>query len=150
MCNKQDGFTFIEAVVSLLIIALISAAIYATFATAYKALNTTQKSLIATSNVLIIDAKLRDSLSLVCIPFWVRNVHYSSTDTSITIPWVKGVESKSVTVSLENYKIENGHIDIIKGVNEIPLGCHILYTIENKEYMTSIVFASIPLGQMSL
>ena len=146
--KQEDGFSFIEVLVSLLIISLVGIVLYASFSTGFRAVEKSQTEVRTAVRHLQADHIIRSAAGAVQIPYWVTDYEMSAGERTLDLPWYEG-EKESKTVQLpEHVIIEKS--ELIKKDGKSPFGIKIQYKIGKREYTTSAAFASFPAGIVTL
>lgn len=146
--NSNEGFTFLETLVSITIITFIVILLGFCFSTSSRILRKTNTQTISDLELLKIDTKFRQLIQSINIPDWETKYSITNTQTTITLNWVNGTNSIS---SLEiNPNILILKTDLIKYKNDKPAGLCITYLYRDKEYICSELFSSIPYGQVEI
>lgn len=145
---SNEGFTYIEVVVSLVIISLVAGLIYFSYAVSFKSLNSS-KNRIKTEIIRInTDTLLRKNIESISIPFWDKEYDYSFSDNTIKLGRING--------SREPYEIKLNDSVIITSCNPLKnkadkiTGFEIRYQINGKEFETSALFASHDYGELEI
>lgn len=145
--KKSAAFSYIEAVVSLLIISLICFLIANVYSVSIKSINKTRNKLTATILHMNADSELRDLINGINYPYWVKEYNIESDENTITVEYFKGNPEK-YTGTFNNIKIVE--CDFLRTNNKEPIGIFIKYTINDKEYETKELFSSFPFGAVKI
>jgi type II secretory pathway component PulJ len=146
--KSKEAFTYIEVIVSLLIIALLAGLLYFSYAICIKGINSSRKSVKESIEWLNTDSILRKKIEAVSIPFWQKDYEYSFTPNSLTISWVNGLNA-SETINLPNiFKIQA--VEPINSENDSIKGLIIKYQYKNSDYELKALFSSRPYGSAQI
>jgi prepilin-type N-terminal cleavage/methylation domain-containing protein len=144
----EDGFSFIEVLVSLLIISLVGVVLYASFSTGFRAIEKAQTEVRTAVRHLQADHLIRSAAGAVEIPYWVTDYEMAAGENTLDLPWYEG-EKESKTVQLpEGVIIEKS--ELVREDGKAPFGIRIQYKIGKREYAASAPFASFPAGKVKL
>lgn len=146
--KTNEGFTFVETLVALSVIAIISVMLVFCYSTSIKSLSKTRSKTKDTFEVLSIDEKFRKIIQSISLPEWENTYNYSYTTTSLSLQWINRAE-ETVKFEFDSSLIIN-NVEIIKYKNDIPAGLKITYQYQNHEYICSELFSSISFGQVEL
>ena len=141
--NKASGFSYIEAIVSLLIISLVAVMIASVYSVSIKALTNTRQKLKNSINHLKVDEEIREFISSVDYPFWIKEYKMNFSENAITVEYHKGIEG-CTTKEFNEVKIIE--CDFIRTSDKEPVGIYVKYILNEKEYETKSLFASFPYG----
>lgn len=146
--KTNEGFTFIETLVALAVIALISVMLVFCYSTSIKSLNKTRSKTKDTFEVLSIDESFRKIIQSISLPEWENTYNYSYTTSSLSLPWINRTE-ETVKFDFDSSLVIN-KVEVINYKNDIPAGLKITYQYQKHEYICSELFSSIPFGQVEL
>lgn len=141
--NKSSGFSYIEAIVSLLIISLVAVMIASVYSVSIKSLTNTRHKFKYSINHLKADEEIREFISSVDYPFWINEYKLDSSENSITVEYYKGIEGFT-TKEFNDVKIIE--CDFIRTSENEPVGIYVKYILNEKEYETKSLLASFPYG----
>ncbi len=146
--KSKEAFTYIEVIVSLLIIALLAGLLYFSYAICIKGINSSRKSVKESIEWLNTDSLIRKKIEQVSIPFWVTDYEYSFSSNSLTLSWINGVNN-SETLSLpEIFKIQK--VETIDAENDSIKGLIVKYQYKNADYELKALFASRTFGSSQI
>lgn len=115
--SKASGFSYIEAVVSLLIISLIGVLLASVYSISIRSVSKARIKIKDSVNHLRVDDELREFISCVDYPFWVKEYKVDSSENSITVEYFKGVEG---TTTKEFKDIEITECDFLRNEQKEP------------------------------
>lgn len=141
--SKASGFSYIEAVVSLLIISLIGVLLASVYSISIKSISKMRIKINDSVEHLRVDDELRDFISCVDYPFWVKEYKVDSSENSITVEYFKGIEG---TETKEFKNIEITECDFLRNEQKEPFGLYVKYKLKEQEYETKVLFSSFPFG----
>ncbi len=143
--NKHtNAFSFIEVLISLLIISMLTLLLYFSFGTIIKSYNLSKKKIKNSITQINTDSILRSNIEKICIPFWENEYDFSFSKNSLTINWLNGInETKTIIIPDIVCIID---VDMISNTKGKAIGLRILYQIEDSDYELTASFASIPYG----
>lgn len=146
--KSKEAFTYIEVIVSLLIIALLAGLLYFSYAICIKGINSSRKSVKESIEWLNTDSMLRKKIEAVSIPFWQKDYEYSFSPNSLTISWMNGVKT-SETISLPDvFEIQS--VEPINSEKDSIKGLIIKYQYKNSEYELKALFSSRSFGSVQI
>jgi prepilin-type N-terminal cleavage/methylation domain len=146
--KKANGFTFVEVLVSMLILALTGAVLYGSFSVGLKAVGKSHTEVWNAVQRMQTDSIIRSAAGSVQIPYWVNTYGMNSGERTLEFEWYGG-EREHKTIQLPPYVLLKKS-ELVRGKDNRPLGVRITYTIGMQEYTTSAVFASLPPGKIKL
>ncbi len=161
--NNEQGFTFVETLVSLLIISLTAVILYGAFNSSIHAIYSSVSHTITNYQILKTDTVLRREVANICIPYWQKDFTYTTSYNKIELPWYCAKDKWTLSLfisetgnliletdadSKKTYTLLNGIEDIsfklVTASNNIPFGIKITYTKNDKKYITTVLFSSRP------
>lgn len=146
--ENNEGFTFIETLVALTIIILISLMLVFCYSTSIKTLDKTRSKTKDSIEVLDMDKNFRQIIQSISLPEWETTYSYSYTSSSLSLQWINCSEDFAMFDFDSSIVINN--VEIIKYKNNIPAGLKITYLYKNNKYSCIELFSSIPFGQLEL
>ncbi len=148
-CNLKTSyaFSYIEVIVSLLIISFIAGLLYFSYSICVKSLYSSKESINNSIEHLEADEYLRESIQSVLVPFWQDTVEYSFTENEITISWNNGEISKSLKMK-HNVKIIE--VNPVYSEQDRIKGLYVKYNLNNKSYESRVLFASRYYGDVQI
>lgn len=143
--SYSDGFSYIEVLVSLLIISLIGSLLFFSYSISVRSVDSSRKKVKTELLRIKTDSQLRKTIEKISIPSWTSEYEYNMINNTIELSWVDGKENpqlleldrKVEPIELKPLKFDDGHI----------VGFIIRYLINGTEYETVAVFASRPYGK---
>ena len=153
-CNKNlkkksdEAFTYVEVLVSLLIIALLAGLLYFSYAISIKSIKTSQLTLKTAIERLNTDLLIRQKVEQISIPFWYKSYDYSFTSNTLTLSWINGVRN-SETINVPDY-ISIIEVNPINTDSNESKGLQIIYNLHQRTYELKAFFASRPYGSIQL
>ena len=147
--NKaRAAFSYIEVVVSLMIISMVALLLYFTYAVSVRSVNSS-KQRIKTEIVRIkTDTVLRRSIENIIVPAWISEYEYSFNDNSINLSWVNG--NQNITEIEIEKMVKIISVEPLKTKTDKILGFEIKYSIDVNEFETIAIFASRPYGESEI
>lgn len=142
--NKNNGFSFIETLVSLLIISIISTVMYLSFSSSIKEIIKIKEKEKLDYQIFRSEQIIRNTISSIDIPFWKRDFYFFITEDSISCNYQNGnnkIETKKLPYSI---KILSYEIIYFEKTN--PVGIRIEFEMDNRIRIINQVFASRPIG----
>lgn len=146
--KTNEGFTFVETLVALTVIALISIMLVFCYSTSIKTLNKTRSKTKNTFEVLTIDENFRRIIQSISLPEWESTYECSYTSSSLSLQWINQAED-SIQFDFDS-SLFITNVEILKYKNSMPAGLKITYLYQDHEYICSELFSSIPYGQVEL
>lgn len=110
----EDGFTFIELMITLLITSLLIIGISKGLIGGSKVVEKAVAGSSTTITILQMDNQIRSMVSRVYIPFWYGNIDIEENSGTIDIPFYEGKNDSFLYFSFENNYLDIG----LKKVNE--------------------------------
>jgi prepilin-type N-terminal cleavage/methylation domain-containing protein len=149
MRNKsENGFTFIEVLVSLLIISSVGIVLYASFSAGFKGVEKSRTEIRDAVRHLQTDSVIRSAAESVQIPYWVTAYEMTAAGGSLELPWYEGKKETKTVQLPAGADIEKS--ELVREDGKSPFGIRITYKIGKREYTTSATFASFPAGKVKL
>lgn len=142
--NRNKGFSFVETLISLLIISLISTVMYSAFSSSIKSIIKIKEKQKKDFEIFRTEQELRNIVSSIDIPFWEKNFYFKITDDSISCSYLNGnpkVETKNLPYPINLLSYNVVYFEKIK-----PVGVKIEYEIMGQPRIISQTFASQPIG----
>ena len=144
----NEAFTYIEVIVSLIIISLIACLLYFSYSICIKGFNSSRESVTDSLIHISVDSYFREKIQTVTIPYWLYDYEYTFTDSEIMLSWMNGEKKLDKVTVPKNVKIDD--IRVIFSENKNIKGLHIKYFIKSKEYETKVLFASRVFGDLQI
>ena len=141
------AFSFMEVLVSLVIISLISALLYFSYAVSLKSIAKSRQKTSDELTLLRTDSLLRSKIEGFRFPFWTKEIKFEFTGNSIEI-YHDGekTENSSVLITVpEEIKITD--CTALTGEDKSIRGLNIKYMIKETEHESKILFASRIYGE---
>lgn len=145
--KREKGFSYIEVIISLLIISFIAGLLYFSYSICIKSLYSSKESIKNSIEHLEADKYLRESIQSVSLPFWQKTIEYAFTENEINISCSSGEIIKTFKMK-HNIKLKE--IDPIYTEGDRIKGLQIKYSINNKLYETKALFASRYYGDIQI
>lgn len=146
--KQTNAFTYIEVIVSLLIISVLAGLLYITFSIGIKQFRSSKKSVNYLIERLDTDTIIRTGIEKVSIPFWVTEYDYSFSNNEIALSWINGIKEKTIINIPDNAVIIN--IEEILSEKDSIKGLIVKYTINNHVYEIKALFASRTYGDVQI
>lgn len=143
--DKIPAFTYIEVLVSLIIISLIAGLLYFSYFVSIRSLRKSENDLKIQILRLDVDTKIRDSAEEFIIPFWEKHINLTFSESQISFSWGDSPNNKRVLDFPSNVRIKN--CDFLYSSSDIPQGLSVTYEINNQEFLTKALFASYFYGE---
>lgn len=163
--DRTDGFTTIEAIVAIAIVAAAGAIMAIVSGIAIKSLAKTGDGAMTAADCLMTDTALRTAVGRVRIPWWESRVEIELSPDSASVLWFDGMPESALTLS-----IDDGHLVIsggpesnrmyrsrvaldgvsfraLTGDNDMVRGIEITYTKQNTVITCAASFASFAMGK---
>ncbi len=112
--KSEDGFTFIELMITLLITSLLIIGISKGLIGGSKVVEKAVAGSSTTITILQMDNQIRSMVSRVYFPFWYGNIDIEGNSGTIDIPFYEGKNDSFLYFSFENNYLDIG----LKKVNE--------------------------------
>jgi len=159
----DSGFSTIEALVAITLIAVAGALMFWVSAVSIRSLSASKASITLAADALSIDSALRSFTGRVRIPWWERQVRVSTEGPLATVPWLDGQRDTELTIvkdddyltvygpeDAEIYrsraKIESLEVTPIEMDGKTPSGLQFKYVIDGVTLTCVAPFASRALG----
>lgn len=142
--KHTKAFSYIEVLVSLFIISILSFVLYFSFGTVIKSYNSSKKKIKNASIQINTDSILRNNIEKIYIPYWENEYEFSFSNNSITLSWINGAEEKKEIFISNEVNIISA--EVLYSANKKAIGLQIRYQIEDIDYELLAAFASIPYG----
>lgn len=142
--KKNNAFTLIEALISLLIISLIGLVITTAFSAGIKSLSKGTKRTNDQIKQLQTDTRVRTVAGKVCIPWWENECSISITSNSITFPWQNGLNEEQTVQFPKEITILS--YELISTQNKHPIGIKLVCVNRTEEFIIEALFGSFPDG----
>ncbi len=100
--NKSEaeaGYTTIEALVSVALIALAGAIMLGISAVSIRSLAASKNAASVSANALAIDGALRAAIGRVRVPWWERRFAVTEGDSRASVAWLDGFPDRELSVS---------------------------------------------------
>lgn len=112
--RSEDGFTFIELMITLLITSLLIIGVSKGLIGGSRIVEKAVASSSTTVTILQMDNQIRSMVSRVYFPFWYGNIDIEENSGTIEIPFYEGGKN-----NLLHFSFENNYLDIgLKKINE--------------------------------
>ena len=141
--SVNEAFSFIEVLVSLLIVSLVSLIMYFAFSSSVKTLVNAKKNIRNQYKIFVSEKIIRDTVASVDVPFWKTDFAFSINENSLSCNYLNG-EVKTETVRLP-YQIKILKSEIVYFEDTKPVGVKIEFEMENETRSIRQTFASRPL-----
>lgn len=142
--NKDKGFSFIEALVSLLIVSIISTVTYFAFSSSIKNIIKIKEKERIDFKIFRTEQVIRDIISSVEIPFWKTDFYFRVEDDYISCNYLNG--NKKIETRNLPYPIKPSSFDVVYFEEIKPVGVRIEYEIMGQYRKISQTFATLPIG----
>lgn len=146
--KSRDAFTYIEVIVSLLIISLIAGVLYISYAACLKNIDSSRISVNDSIERLNTDTLIRKKIENVVIPFWIKKYETSYSSNTLTLQWINGIDKSETIIIPDNFSIVEVEQIVLEG--NIPKGLIIKYEYKKNVYELKALFASRPYGKVQL
>lgn len=143
-----ESFSYVETLVSLLVISIICVLLAFCYSTSVKSIVKTKQKAKEATQILQFDTFLRNTINSISVPAWEKDYTFTYSKNNIDLPWVNGKKEPQNTSIPEDFIIEKA--ETIKYKNSKPAGLKVIYTYNKKEYECSCLFSSIPYGVENL
>lgn len=140
----NKAFTFIETLVSLLIITIISTVMYLSFSSSIKDIIKIKEKERDSYKIFRIEQTIRDTISAVEIPFWSSDFYFSITEDTISCNYLNG--NKEITTRKLPYPLKIINYEIVFFEKKKPVGIILNVEIDNCDRIINQTFASRPIG----
>lgn len=145
--NKQNSaFSYIEVLVSISVIAVISLLLYFSYSVCSKNIYHVHQNLENELKCLRVDNEIRKGIENVRIPYWETRIMHTIRNNSIFISWFNG-NNELYEIRLPEYVKEIQMHEIIYSGKTV--GFEVSYLLLNKECKTSALFSSCPFGAVA-
>lgn len=104
--NHDAGTTFVEVLVALTILSIVSIAMWTGFSASVSLTQDIPSTVDDTANLFVIEGTLQKQVARVQVPFWVYEYEPDDDSTSISLPYCDGISYKVITFEFVNDKIE--------------------------------------------
>ncbi len=164
--NRQAGFTTLETLVSIALVAIAGAIIAAVSTLSIAAIHKSNQSIRNTSSLIMADGLIRGAASRVRIPYWVKAGAVEAAGDSIAIHWLDGVREATLSVGTADGKLlieESGaetstrkeigrnladiDFEAIQEGNTTPSGIRIRFKAGGSQRELVAAFGSSPLAE---
>jgi len=146
--TRNEAFTLIETLVSLVIISIITTLIYFCCSSAIRNINKARNLTASDFKLIENDKNLRKIINSISVPDWETDYKLTYTPNSISFSWVEGQDCVYL------YEFDNGfelkECTLMAYKNGEIAGIRIEYFYMGKNYECSQLFSSIPFGLMKL
>ncbi|MBO4404927.1 MAG: type II secretion system protein, partial [Treponema sp.] len=137
--NLSSAFSYVEVLVSLFIISMISIVLAVSYSVGIKAVVKDKESVFSSYKHMKVDSFLRKNIEKIEFPYWINELLLDAEDNILTI----SCNNVTYTIKLPEYvsikKVEQLYPDGLAGVK-------ISYEIGNKTYKSSVLFSSYSYG----
>ena len=130
--SYSEGFSFIEVLVSLFIISMISMLLYFAYSLCLKTYNRSKEEIKITTLRANTDYILRKKIEKVTIPYWEKEYIFSFTDNSISLNWIDGKNDLIQVLLPENVKVID--VELIQSKENKYLGMKVSYELLSKKF----------------
>lgn len=101
--NKtDDGFTYIELMITIIITALLIVGVSQGLLTGSRVLEKATVNSVTTGSILQMDNLIRKNVARIYFPFWSGGINIAEDTSTIEIPFFEGNENAFLTFSFEN------------------------------------------------
>lgn len=143
--DKNSAFTYIEVLVSLIIISLIAGLLYFSYFVSIRSLRKSENEVKIQVLRLDVDAKIRDSVEGFTIPFWESGIDLTFSESQISFSWGDSPNNKRVLDFPSNVCIKD--CEFLFSSSDTPQGLAVTYEINSQEFITKALFASYIYGE---
>jgi hypothetical protein len=157
---NDKGYTFISVLVSMFVFLVAIVLVWGSVITVSSSFLKATSSAGESEKILQFDTLFRTSISQVKIPFWANSTLDSNLSSRVVIPWINGVENKTIeiiyaeeTISIQSQKfdfslsgVEYCILEYLTNKSQIPVGLKMVYCKNNHEYISMAMFCSWPLA----
>jgi len=127
--RADEGFTLMEALVSIAILMVVGSLFAVSFSTGFRAIAKAQDELRTTLTIAQVDRYIRQKTDALHIPYWADSR-----------PYVEGLRD-------ELFRSQFGsHINSVQIINDSrrkPRGILVIFTVKNKRLRTQALFPSV-------
>jgi prepilin-type N-terminal cleavage/methylation domain-containing protein len=106
--KNEQGFTFVEVMVALLIISLIGVVVWQGSVRSGRLLDRISRESLITLKLMRTESALRDAVAEIRIPFWVSEAVIEESDGELVIPFYEGSADALLVVKCEDGSIVIG------------------------------------------
>lgn len=142
--NRNKGFSFVETLVSLLIVSLISTVMYFALSSSIKNILKIKEKERIDFQIFRTEQVVRETISSIEIPFWKKDLFFQVTEDFISCNYLNG--NKEVEKKILPYSIKDVVVDVIYFEETKPVGVKIEFEIKGQHRVISQTFASLPIG----
>lgn len=146
--KKNEAFTFIETLVSIVVISIITSLIYFCCSSAIKNIYKARTLTSADLKIIESDNKLRSIINSVSVPDWETDFEIKFTSRTITLRWVEGRDEDFIYEMDPDIEVDK--CSVLQYRNGKISGIKIEYLYNGQRYECSQLFSSIPFGQIEL
>lgn len=143
--DKVPAFTYMEVLVSLVVISMVAGLLSFSYATGVKSLRNSKKEVTNQILRLNTDTQIRKYVEKVIMPFWENEYEITYSSNQISLPWVNGKEAPISINFPNNVKIVN--CEVLLSSSDNPQGLIVTYNIDKEDYITKVLFASYKYGE---
>jgi hypothetical protein len=157
---NDKGYAFINVLISMFVFLVAIIVVWGSAITLSTSFLKASSSAGESEKILQFDTFFRISISQVKIPFWANSAIDTNISSQIVIPWVNGVESKTIkiiydeeTLSIQSQNfdfslsdVEHCTLEYLTSKTQIPVGLKMAYSKNDHEYISTAMFCSWPLA----
>lgn len=144
----NSGYTYIEVLVSLLVISMLSALLFFSYSFCVRSIRKTRQNITSSIERLNFEYSIRKKINSVSIPYWLKDYELSTESNVLILNWVNGVNSLELIHYPATIKILK--IEQITKKSGFIIGLKINYEFRGKEYEILELFASRKYGDCLL
>jgi prepilin-type N-terminal cleavage/methylation domain-containing protein len=100
--NRENGFTFIEVLVSVTILSILGFAIWIGFISVINLIQTVPEATEKGQNLLNLDTYLRHSCEEILVPFWMPEYEYEEESDRVVLPYYGGKEENILSIEYKD------------------------------------------------
>lgn len=142
--KKNEGFSYVEVLVSLAIILIIGVLLSFCYSTSFKNLIKAKQNASNSYTLFQFDTFLRKNINQISLPNWEKDYKSEYTSSSISFKWMNG-DKNIQTLKIQD-SITINSIETLYYSNNLPGGISVSYSYNNLKYECNAFFSSIPYG----
>lgn len=142
--KKNEGFSFVEVLVSLAIILIIGVLLSFCYSSSFKNLLKAKQNANDSYTILKFDTFLRKNINQISLPNWEKDYKTEYTSSTISFKWMNG-DKNIQTINIPD-SITITSVETLYYNNNLPGGISISYIYNNRDYKCNSFFSSIPYG----
>lgn len=100
--TSEDGFTFVEVLVGLLIVSILGTAVATGLSGALRVVDRIQARLLESARLLRLDDGVRDLAERVRVPYFSSGHDATSTEYGLSIAWIDGDPDRTASVEFRD------------------------------------------------